>query len=123
MIQLSSLRQTLLDQGRGADSIVVHLHNSVKMARVGPEKKELGPKGMISKWGSNPALRRYCMFNTNIVEPKPLLMLREATAKHERFRLESTHDVAQFLVLLMRMNKAKTILEVGSFTGKYGSCY
>merc|ERR1712048_1209168 len=57
------------------------------------------------------------MFNTNIVEPKPLLMLREATAKHERFRLESTHDVAQFLVLLMRMNKAKTILEVGSFTG------
>ena len=33
--------------------------------------------------------------------------------------MESTYDVGQLLVLLMRMNKPKTVLEVGTFTGEF----
>ena len=82
-----------------------------------PEKRR-GGSNDNNKWDKKP-LRDYCIKHTNIIEPKPLVLLRQTTAKHERAIMESTYDVGQLLVLLMRMTNAKNVLEVGSFTGKF----
>eukprot|EP00116_Pleurobrachia_bachei_P004233 sb/3464495/ len=74
-----------------------------------PEKKR-GGSSENSKWDKKP-LRDYCIKHTNIIEPKPLVLLRQKTAVHERGIMESTHDVGQLLVLLMRMTNAKNVLE------------
>ena len=62
-------------------------------------------------------IQLYCNNHTNIAEPAELQKLRQITAIHERGEMESTQDVGQVLVFLMRMLGAKTVVEVGSFTG------
>jgi len=69
-----------------------------------------------SKWAVDP-IKDYCITHTNIVESDPLTALRKVTSKHARSVMESTHDVGQLLVFLMRTLNAKTVVEVGSFTG------
>lgn len=57
--------------------------------------------------------------HSNIIDTPEIIELREITQQHERGVMESTPDVGQFLRFLMRMLKAKNVVEVGSFTGKY----
>lgn len=56
--------------------------------------------------------------HSNITDTPEIMELRGITQQHERGVMESTPDVGQFLRFLMRMLKAKNVVEVGSFTGK-----
>jgi len=69
------------------------------------------------KWANSDARRQYCITHSNMMDSSELQELRELTAQHERGVMESTPDVGQFLTFLMRVLKAKHIVEVGSFTG------
>ena len=62
-------------------------------------------------------VQQYCNNHTNIVEPAELQKLRHVTSQHPWGMMESTQDVGQLLVFFMRMIKARTVVEVGSFTG------
>lgn len=69
------------------------------------------------KWGAFDARKSYCINHSNIADTPELAELRELTSQHKMGVMEATPDVGQFLVLLMKLLKAKNIVEVGSFTG------
>ena len=71
------------------------------------------------KWADGGDRRQYCINHSNLTDSSELQELRALTSQHERGVMESTPDVGQFLILVMRMLKAKNIIEVGSFTGRY----
>jgi len=69
------------------------------------------------KWVGSDARKQYCISHTNMTDSSALQELRQLTAQHEQGVMESTPDVGQFLTFLVRMLKAKNVVEVGSFTG------
>ena len=73
------------------------------------------------KWVGSDARKQYCISHTNMTDSSALQELRQLTAQHERGVMESTPDVGQFLTFLVRMLKAKNVVEGGSFTGTL--CY
>ncbi|GAB3476096.1 O-methyltransferase [Marinomonas epiphytica] len=57
------------------------------------------------------------LINTSVREPAILEALRRETAQYHMARMQLSPEVGQFLGLLVQIQNAKKILEVGVFTG------
>ncbi|MBD2022754.1 class I SAM-dependent methyltransferase [Leptolyngbya sp. FACHB-36] len=62
------------------------------------------------------------LLSVSLREPDILAQLRQETAKHPRAMMQIAPDQGQFMVLLLRLMNAKTVLEVGVFTGYSSLC-
>lgn len=62
------------------------------------------------------------MLATSLREPEVLKLLREETAQHTHSMMQIAPEQGQFMSLLVKLIGAKTILEIGVFTGYSSTC-
>lgn len=62
------------------------------------------------------------LLSVSLREPDILAQLRQETAQHPRAMMQIAPDQGQFMALLLRLMNAKTVLEVGVFTGYSSLC-
>ncbi|CAD6881627.1 O-methyltransferase, family 3(EC:2.1.1.104) [Methylomonas albis] len=62
------------------------------------------------------------MLSTSLREPETLKQLREETAQHTHSMMQIAPEQGQFMSLLVKLIGAKTILEIGVFTGYSSTC-